>query len=237
MSRSKLEQAWTGRRGLTLRTSPSSRVWLGPRRLWRTWHHLFVALGGKLRQRLRGEAAQRRVLSAIEIREARQIFRSSIDWGVVAIERHSLYDLGCCCVVGNTIAMTDDQFTADGVTLSRRGLQTLIHELAHVWQYQNRGWGYVPGSLWAQLVAILRTGSRNGAYDWRRCEERGIPWRRWNPEAQAQAVEDFYAARRGFRAGGRLWDRRVMERARPHVEQMRRGASAPLPSPGEGQAG
>ena len=202
--------------------------WHGP---WRQLRYLVAALVDKLGRRWRGERARRRPLSIAEMQEARQIFGTSIDLGRVTIEHDSLYDLGCSCAVGNTIALTDDQLTADGATLSHRGMQTLIHELAHVWQYQHQGWGYVPGSLWAQLVATVQTGSRNAAYDWRRLEDRGIPWRRWNPEAQAQAVEDFYEARRHLLVGGDLWHRQTLhrqtlhrqtlERTRPHVERMR----------------
>jgi len=42
---------------------------------------------------------------------------------------------------------------------------TLIHELAHVWQYQTRGTEYISSSLWHQARSILSTGSRRGAYD------------------------------------------------------------------------
>lgn len=42
---------------------------------------------------------------------------------------------------------------------------TLIHELAHVWQYQNRGTAYISDSVWHQVSATLTTGSRNAAYE------------------------------------------------------------------------
>ena len=41
---------------------------------------------------------------------------------------------------------------------------TLIHELAHVWQYQTRGTAYIFDSVWHQVSATLTTGSRHAAY-------------------------------------------------------------------------
>ena len=42
---------------------------------------------------------------------------------------------------------------------------TLIHELAHVWQYQTRGTSYISDSVWHQVSATLTTGSRQAAYE------------------------------------------------------------------------
>ncbi|MBM3794853.1 MAG: hypothetical protein FJW31_12455 [Acidobacteria bacterium] len=42
---------------------------------------------------------------------------------------------------------------------------TLIHELAHVWHYQNRGTAYISDLVWHQVSATLTTGSRNAAYE------------------------------------------------------------------------
>lgn len=41
---------------------------------------------------------------------------------------------------------------------------TLIHELAHVWQYQTRGTAYISDSVWHQFLAIVSTGTRAEAY-------------------------------------------------------------------------
>ena len=55
--------------------------------------------------------------------------------------------------------------------LSEKGEAVLMHELAHVWQFQNFGWRYIPGSLFAQATSWLKTGSRRGAYDWQKAAQ------------------------------------------------------------------
>lgn len=41
----------------------------------------------------------------------------------------------------------------------------LVHEAAHVWQFQTKGTAYVSDSALHQGLSILRTGSRASAYD------------------------------------------------------------------------
>ncbi len=41
----------------------------------------------------------------------------------------------------------------------------LVHEAAHVWQFQTKGTSYVSDSAFHQGVSIVRTGSRASAYD------------------------------------------------------------------------
>lgn len=75
--------------------------------------------------------------------------------------------------------------------LTEQGKQTLIHEMGHVWQYQNGGLAYIPESLWAQGKAAINGGSRNQAYDWKAAYASGQPWEKWNPEQQAEAIQDY----------------------------------------------
>ena len=68
---------------------------------------------------------------------------------------------------------------------------TLVHECVHVWQHQHGGPGYAVDALLAQW---------HHGYDWRRELGAGrARWIDWNPEAQAQLVEDVW--RRGARLG------------------------------------
>ena len=55
-------------------------------------------------------------------------------------------------------------------------METLIHEMGHVWQYQNGGLAYIPESLWAQLKAAVSGKNRNAAYDWRTVHDAKVPW-------------------------------------------------------------
>ena len=75
----------------------------------------------------------------------------------------------------------------------------LIHELAHVWQYQTCGFRYIVSSLSAQLRAWAATGSRHAAYDWRKALH--MPWARWNAEQQAQCISDYNDALRRMSVG------------------------------------
>lgn len=66
-----------------------------------------------------------------------------------------------------------------------------VHELCHVWQGHHstiRG-GFMAKSLWAQLKSIVRTGNRNGAYDY----TPGESWESYNVEQQANIVEDWFS--------------------------------------------
>ena len=72
----------------------------------------------------------------------------------------------------------------------------LVHEMTHVWQYQHRGWTYAPAALWAQITHL-----RGGAYDWGPDAQKRRPFSALNPEAQAQAVQDYNSALRRVISG------------------------------------
>lgn len=95
--------------------------------------------------------------------------------------------------IGNTINLKSSwrHFEGDTLVLTKERLETLIHEMGHVWQYQNGGLAYIPLSLWSQLKAALSGKSRNAAYDWKSAHVEGIPWEKWNPEQQASAIEEY----------------------------------------------
>ncbi|MGB7070846.1 MAG: hypothetical protein WBD22_15245 [Pyrinomonadaceae bacterium] len=87
--------------------------------------------------------------------------------------------------VGNTIYIPGDQLVGDN--------ELLVHEAAHVWQYQNGGTAYLSGSLWCQFSAWTAGRGRGGAYDFECGIENGTPWRRLNPEQQAHLIEIIFA--------------------------------------------
>jgi hypothetical protein len=62
----------------------------------------------------------------------------------------------------------------------------LIHECAHVWQYQHLGTRYASDALWAQRTVP-------SAYSWEAELARGRSrWQDFNTEAQAQFVQDLW---------------------------------------------
>jgi hypothetical protein len=136
---------------------------------------------------------RKRSLTTGEIDYARDIFADSLDYSAIRLTRGSLFAMGSPVTLGATIHLKAawGLFDGDGLELTRRGRQTLIHEMVHVWQYQNGGLAYIPLSLTAQMLATLRGGDRGGAYNWRAAHDGQRPWSTWNPEQQAAAVEDY----------------------------------------------
>jgi hypothetical protein len=168
-----------------------------------------------------------RPLSMAEIGVARQIFAESLDLGPVRVLRDSPASLFAPVALLNSVHLKSSWGHVDGDdggTLTGRGLRTLIHELGHVWQYQNGGLAYIPRSLTAQLVAWLKTGSRGGAYKWQEALREGTPWAMWNPEQQAQAIEDYATA---LRRQDAPFDARTVELLQPYIDKVRRGEGAP----------
>jgi hypothetical protein len=104
-----------------------------------------------------------------------------------------MFSAGAPKTLGNTIHLRSDwgHFIGDSMQLTQGGQETLIHEMGHVWQYQNGGLAYIPESLWAQFKGFIGAGSRGAAYDWREADRAGLPWEKWNPEQQAAAIEDY----------------------------------------------
>ena len=47
----------------------------------------------------------------------------------------------------------------------------------------------------------MTTGDRGGAYDWEAADRAGTPWAEWNPEQQAECVQDYNHLLRQQRAG------------------------------------
>ena len=186
------------------------------------------AIGGAVLGDMSGTRS--RHLTNPEVQMAREIFQESIDYKAITITRDSLASLGAPRTLGNTIHLKSDWglFQGDTLELSPQGQETLIHEMTHVWQYQNGGLAYIPESLIAQLRAKLVSGSRDAAYDWRASHDAGLPWERWNPEQQAAAVEDYNRLLRLTRSGGATAeDYRTMAILLPYIERVRHREGAP----------
>jgi len=140
-----------------------------------------------------------RPLSNDEIAYAEAIFGDAIDYGAVRIARGGALAYFSATTLGNRINLQAAHFAGSTPRLSEAGMLVLIHELAHVWQYQHSGLRYIASSLAAQAWSWAMTGTRRGAYDWRKSPH--SPWRRWNAEQQAQCVSDYNSALRAMIAG------------------------------------
>ncbi len=171
-----------------------------------------------------------RSLTADEITYARDVFVDSIDYSEIEITRDSVFAAGAPRTIGNTIHLKSDwdHFDGDTLNLTEAGRLALIHEMGHVWQYQNGGLQYIPDSLWAQLKARFSGGSRDAAYEWRQMHDAGTPWEEWNPEQQAKAIEDYNMLLRKQKAGtATIEDLHVLSILLPYIERVRRREGAP----------
>ena len=88
-------------------------------------------------------------MTEYEIRQARRVFRSALNYTKVTIEDGSiaarLFSLGGYArTVGSTIYFP---------TGKSRDMPFMIHELTHVWQYQKTGITYAVKCLLAQVTA------------------------------------------------------------------------------------
>ncbi len=89
-----------------------------------------------------------RSMTEYEIRQARRVFKSAIDYSKVTIADGSLSARaisvgGYARTIGNTINFP----TGDS-----RNMAFMVHELTHVWQYQTTGASYAVKALWAQIA-------------------------------------------------------------------------------------
>ncbi len=143
-----------------------------------------VLIGGQaivLLQTITLLQAMERRLTEAESALLERVFRGSVAlYNIRIVEGRagvfSLNDRPFCC--GNTIYLKGRD------TSARPGL--LVHEVCHVWQFQNRGARYAIDALGAH--ALL-----DDPYDWEAEIARGhSDWGRFNEEAQAELLEDIW---------------------------------------------
>ena len=175
-----------------------------------------------------------RALSGGERTQAQGVYQDSIEYDKVTITGGSVIG-STSRTLGNSIYLEDDEFEKGKSTLSGSGMNTLIHELGHVWQYQHGGGAYIPNALGAQLGAYIKTGDRSNAYKWRDAQAQNLPWADWNAEQQAEAMEDYYKAKQRVDKAQQRGeepnptDANTIATLEPHVGEVRGGRGAPLP--------
>lgn len=119
----------------------------------------------------------------------RTIYGDSIDYDVIRIKNGGpLNNAMTAHAVGDTVYLPSSYFDASGA-LTADGLETLGHEVGHVWQNQNGGGDYIHDALSAQLWSWASGGDRNGAYDWRGALADGASFSTMNAEQQASVME------------------------------------------------
>jgi outer membrane lipoprotein SlyB len=163
---------------------------------------------------------------------AHDIYLESIDYTKITITRDSVLAAGAPRTIGNTIHLKStppwNHFKGDTMELTEKGRLTLIHEMGHVWQYQNGGLAYIPLSIIAQIKAAVSGGDRGGAYDWRAAHDAKIPWENWNPEQQAEAIEDYNKLLRKQKEGKATAEElHTLSILLPYIEKVRHREGAP----------
>lgn len=123
-----------------------------------------------------------RQLTDDEIGDARSVFGGAIDLEPVRIV--TTWIANSPVALGNTIRVGGDG------AIDR---STLIHELAHVWQYQTGGTFYISDSVYHQLASVFRTGSRRGAYCVRPEDLTTDSIHHLPVEKQAMVIETYFA--------------------------------------------
>jgi hypothetical protein len=112
---------------------------------------------------------------------AKFVFQSSLRLDEIQIEEKALI-ANAPTTLGNVIRLSD------GYTMSDA---TLVHELTHVWQFQNKGTGYISNSVVHQVEGMLSDGDRNAAYVV--TIQQGASFSSYSAEHQATIVEDWYS--------------------------------------------
>ncbi len=121
-----------------------------------------------------------RPLTHNEESQLRRVFKDALNYYVIRIiEGHSgLFGINSRpFTLGNTIYMKTDAFAID----------ILVHEVTHVWQYQQTGSRYASDALTAQWFV-------DDAYNWQKeINDRGkSDWNDFNKEAQAEFFQDLW---------------------------------------------
>ena len=172
-----------------------------------------------------------RSLTEQEKAYAKPVYLSSLKYDDITVVKDSALSTGASRTIGNRINFESSLFEEDSMELTHYGREILIHEMGHVWQYQQDGLGYIPLSLISQAKAAL-AGDRNQAYDWRKAHDASIPWSQWNPEQQAEAIQDYNALLRKTQAQqGTTEDYNTLAILLPYIKKVQAGEGAPTLMP------
>ncbi len=129
-------------------------------------------------------------LSADEAALLTALFGSTLDISKVKLVYGSPVATGAPKTLENTIHFDPKHDIRDPVyRRSARHLMLLAHEMTHVWQFQNKGLGYVPDSLFNQAVGAVVHNDRNEAYAYDMEPEKKLT--SYNSEQQAQLIEGY----------------------------------------------
>jgi len=115
----------------------------------------------------------------------RKVFGAGLQYASVRLTRMSTvvaaFNGSRAFTVRNTIHLPAKSYAAMAQYPS-----LLVHEMVHVWQYQHEGLSYAPNALWAQVAG--------DGYDFAKALRQNKPWKKMNPEQQAQMIQEAFRA-------------------------------------------
>lgn len=109
-----------------------------------------------------------------------RLFGDGLDLDAIRVRRGGIRRLVGMAphAIGNDLFLTDTAFDVDGGIVD---LGLLCHELAHSWQFQNGGRGYLSAAIISYVV-----DGRERPYDWRAALAAGLPFDAMTPDQQAE---------------------------------------------------
>lgn len=118
-----------------------------------------------------------------ELAVIRDVFQRGVDAARVRVVEANV--LNAPTTLGNQIRVPY------GWSFERDNRPVLVHEVAHVWQYQTQGAGYISDSVYHNASGAIATGNRNVAYmNYRLTPGSGLL--DFTAEEQATIVGDYY---------------------------------------------
>lgn len=129
------------------------------------------------------EAERGRPLFSQEIEKLQEFYGTSVDyWAVRVTHIDAIAGMDVAQAWGNTIRLPP------GVRFTDK---TLIHEVCHIWQFQNGGASYLSNSTLAQAHALWHHRNRNVAYRYTWTD--GADFDDYNAEQQCDILADLWA--------------------------------------------
>lgn len=132
-----------------------------------------------------------RALYGWELDIVRDIFHSGVDASRIRVVETRV--LAAPTTLANQIRVTP------GWSFERGNRPVLVHEVAHVWQYQTQGTRYITDSVYHNASGQIATGNRNVAYLNYQLRE-GARLGDYTAEEQATIVGDYYELTRLYHA-------------------------------------
>lgn len=124
-----------------------------------------------------------RALYDWEYEVVHDVFRASLDASRIRVVETRV--MNAPTTLGNQIRVPP------GWTFERDNKPVLVHECAHVWQYQTRGTSYITDSVYHNVSGQIGTGNRNVAYmNYQLANDSSIS--DFTAEEQATIVGDYY---------------------------------------------